>query len=310
MKWLIKAATQKMVSLFPYSESANYVFQRYVTKTLPVGPQQFQDKVLQAAAHLSFALKYLPHRRLSQYSIYEFGAGWDLTIPLTYYALGIDQQTLVDIRPNLRLELINEGLRKLSENRRELEELVQRPLRDPGNERIHSIEDLKLRFGIKYLAPCDAADTKLPSSSFDLITSTYTLEHIPKNTIMRVLHECQRLLNERGVMSSLIDMRDHYAYFDPALSDYNYLKFSNASWHWINSPLHYQNRLRLSDYLELIEDSGMRIVFQELDQPTGPELTYLRTMRLSLDFRTRYSLEDLAVKRVNVVSLKNSKVVS
>src|SRR5262249_55723189 len=104
MKWFVKAATQKLISCLPNSESINYVFQRHVSRTLLASLPQFLEKAVQAAGHLSHALKLTSGCELSGLSLYEFGAGWDLIIPLTYYALGINRQTLVDIRPGLRLE--------------------------------------------------------------------------------------------------------------------------------------------------------------------------------------------------------------
>jgi predicted SAM-dependent methyltransferase len=302
MKWLAKAAVQKVIGCLPNAEGLNYFFQRHVTKNLPARYPLFCEKVQQAADHLSLALDHLRPPEVSKLVLYEFGAGWDLTIPLTYCALGISHQTVVDIRWNLKFELINAGLTMLSAHRTDLETQLQRPLVDLGTKEIRSVEDLRQRFGIAYLAPCDAKDTKLSSQGFDLITSTYTLEHIPPADILKILRECARLLKPNGVMSSLVDMRDHYAYFDPSVSVYNYLKFSSGSWKLVNSPIHYQNRLRYIDYVALVRNAGMQIVFQDPELPQPSECETLRSLNISDHFRSKYSLEELAPTRLRILS--------
>ena len=55
-------------------------------------------------------------------------------------------------------------------------------------------------------------------------------------------------------------MQDHYSFFDPGISAFNFLKFSEPTWSLINSSVHYQNRLRASDFRRLHEDAGFRLL--------------------------------------------------
>ena len=116
-----------------------------------------------AIEHFNAFLKYGPSKEISNVTFYEFGAGWDLIIPLAYYAFGVEHQTLIDIRPNIRFELVNDTLIKFSTGNPELEKMANRPLNIRGPVELRTVEDLKTRFGITYLAPVDASDTKLPS---------------------------------------------------------------------------------------------------------------------------------------------------
>ena len=58
----------------------------------------------------------------------------------------------------------------------------------PGGEHLHyasaaaSLEDLLLRYGIEYRAPCDARAMDLANRSIATVASTNTLEHIPPRT--------------------------------------------------------------------------------------------------------------------------------
>ena len=101
----------------------------------------------------------------------------------------------------------------------------------------------------------------------DFVTSTDVCEHIPEADLAQIFRECRRLLRPGGAVSCRIDLQDHYAYFDPNLSRYHFLRFSDRAWGLVNSPLHFQNRLREPDYLRLVRESGLEVVSWT---PSGP----------------------------------------
>jgi 2-polyprenyl-3-methyl-5-hydroxy-6-metoxy-1,4-benzoquinol methylase len=121
--------------------------------------------------------------------------------------------------------------------------------------------------GVTYMAPCDARKTELPAGSYDLITSTSVLEHIPAVDIPAVLKECRRLLAASGVCSFLIDYGDHWSYFDRSLPWDNFLRYSEREWSLYNPSLQYQNRLRHSDYQRLFAQAGLHIAHVEPISP-------------------------------------------
>src|SRR5919109_3082569 len=105
MRWVAKAALQRGLGLLPQGERLNYLFQRHVARTLPGGEPAVRRKLARARQHLS------AYGQPAEDAVfYEFGAGWDLAIPLSYAALGVGRQILVDIRPSARVELVNETL--------------------------------------------------------------------------------------------------------------------------------------------------------------------------------------------------------
>jgi len=101
MNWRWKALVQLTLSVVPGGEHLNYFFQTYVTKTLPTSDAEF-------VAHVSYAKKHIGainrhyDRPIGEATFYEFGAGWDMIIPLAFYGLGVEYQILVDIRNLLR----------------------------------------------------------------------------------------------------------------------------------------------------------------------------------------------------------------
>jgi SAM-dependent methyltransferase len=298
-RWLGKAALQKGMSALPKAESANYLFQRHVSRSLPASEAGFRRKLDRAVSHVDAYEAHGPERGRSDAVFYEFGAGWDLGVQLAYWALGVERQILVDIHPNLRFELVNKTIERLESSADE------RLARRPGAAGVASAQELEQRFGIAYVAPCDARVTGFESGSVDFVSSTNTLEHIPAGDLEPILVECRRLLRGDGIMSSRIDLRDHYSYFDRSLSPYNFLRYSDRSWRAFNSRLLYQNRLRRPDYVRAFTDAGFEIVEEVASSGDDAALGSLRGLELAPRFRG-YSFDELAVTALVVVARPES----
>ena len=304
MKWLAKAATQKLLSALPASGSLNYLFQRHVTRNLPRSTEDFTVHAREAVSHFRALTGHAPGLDPTRVRAYEFGAGWDLTTPVILAGLGVRHQTLIDIRRNLRLSEVNHTLRQYADLREALAERFGCELGALDTNAVRSDADLSPRFGIRYVAPRDARKTGLEADSFEFISSTFTLEHIPASDLGPILRECSRLLTRDGVISCSVDMQDHYSFFDSSLSVYNFLKYSPRSWRWINSSLHFQNRLRLPDYLREFDRSGLDILEVDPVLPTPVERAALLEMKLAPEFSQGYGTEELEVKSAQIVARK------
>jgi SAM-dependent methyltransferase len=300
MRWLAKAALQRLLGTLPQGERLNYVFQRRVLRSLPVGEATVRQKFTRSLAHLAAYEQHGPGVPLANATFYEFGAGWDLAVPLAYAQLGVGRQVLVDIRPSARVELVTHTIASLERLRPELEEAAGRPLRALGGP-VSSVAELEPRFGIRYLAPCDARATGLPAASVELVTSTDTCEHIPRADLAEIFAECRRLLRPDGVFSCRIDLQDHYSYFDRSLSRYHFLRFGDRAWSLVNSPLHFQNRLRAPEYLRLVREAGFELVAENPSGPSEQGREELRELPLAERFRG-FSLDDLGVTILSFVA--------
>jgi SAM-dependent methyltransferase len=300
MRWLAKAAVQRGLGLVPQGERLNYVLQRHVLRSLPASESVFRRKFARALQHLRADEEHGSGTPPAEACFYEFGAGWDLAIPLSYAALGVGRQVLVDIRPSVRTELVNDSLAAFDRLWDELEAEAGRALR-PLGEPIASPEELEERFGITYLAPRDARATGLPAESVDFVSSTDTCEHIPKDDLAEIFRESRRLLRPGGAFSCRIDLQDHYSYFDPTLSRYHFLRFSDRAWRLVNSPLHHQNRLRSPDYLRLVHEAGFDVVAERPSGPSEERLAELRSLPLAPRFRG-YTPEELGVTILSFVA--------
>ena len=300
MRWLAKAALQRGLGLLPQGERLNYLFQRHVARSLPADESVFRRKFSRALQHLRAYEEHGPATPVAEATFYEFGAGWDLAIPLSFAALGVGRQVLVDIRPSARPELVNESLAAFERLWDELEQEAERELRRLGGA-VDSVAELSDRLAIDYLAPRDARATDLPAASVDFVSSTDTCEHIPEGDLAQIFAECRRLLRPGGAFSCRIDLADHYAYFDRSLSRYNFLRFPDRAWNLVNSPLHFQNRLRAPDYLRLVRDAGFEVVAERPSGPSEQGLEELRRLPLAPRFRDGYTPEELGVTVLSFV---------
>jgi SAM-dependent methyltransferase len=283
MRWIAKALVQGGLSHVPHGDALNYVLQRRVSRSLPVPDGIFRMHEEEARAHFEALRRHAPALDPGAAVAYEFGAGWDLVGPLTLATLGVGRQILVDIRANVRLELVNDTLRRSS-----LEPLA-------------SLDELEPRLGIRYLAPRDARATGLPDAAVDMVSSTFTLEHIPEPDIAAILAESARLLRPGGLVSCAIDLKDHYSYFDHRLGPYHFLGVSDRAWRFVNPSLHHQNRLRLPDYRRLFAEAGLTIVEEHVKRPTDDEQRGLAGIALAPRFR-RYAADDLGALELRVVA--------
>jgi len=300
MRWLAKAALQRALGMLPQGERLNYVFQRRVLHSFPLGDAALRQKFTRAANHLAVYEEHGAGGPAGEATFFEFGAGWDLAIPLAYGLLGVGGQVVVDIRPSARLELVNETIAAYGRLRPELEEAAGRSVRDAGGP-VASLAELEPRFGIRYLAPCDARATGLPAGSVDFVSSTDTCEHIPAADLAAIFAECRRLLRPGGALSCRIDLQDHYSYFDPSLSRYNFLRYSDRAWALANSPLHFQNRLRAPEYLQLVREAGLDLVMENPSGPSEQGRAELARLPLAPRFR-RYSPDDVGVTILSFVA--------
>lgn len=302
MNWKHKALLHTLFSNVPFGEHLAYLSQKYLSKSLPITDDKFISIISIAKQHLACFQRYY-RDPLDAARFYEFGAGRDMIVPLVFYSSGVKNQILVDLRALLRVSLVNDTIEKFKRMKEKLQllKIPDRQLLNNGHSYI--IRSFKEYYGIDYQAPCDARNTGLPTGSLDCISSTNTLEHIPKEDIHLILKECHRLLQPNGLMTFLIDYQDHYSYFDKGISVYNFLQFSDLEWAFFNPALHYQNRLRHQDYLELLNDTGFEVIEEYRTEGTEADLQCLKNFQLGNKYKA-YSLPELAVRKAHIILRK------
>lgn len=277
MNWKTKAALQKLISRLPAAERINYFLQTRITRNLPMSDEVFGQKIKAAKQHLEAFKGH--HDDLEEGIVYEFGGGYDLAIPLLLHKAGIKQQLITDIKPLLKPSLVANAAARAG---------------------IAATSDLAA-LGITYKAPFDARKTNLEAASVSYIHSTDTLEHIPPADISLILQECYRILKPGGVISCMIDLQDHYAYFDANLSRFNFYRYSEIEWEKkYNNGLQYQNRLLADDYYKLFALAGFAPIQIEIEKASLHELS---TVPLAAHYAGRPQ-EELLNLRCHIISEK------
>lgn len=259
MNWRLKAFVQGTISLLPWSTEINYVFQRYVTRNIPPTDSAMRHALNIVLRDFAVIREHLAVPVVKA-RCFEFGAGATFLGPLTFYCLGVENQTLVDIHRLLRPELVNRTIHFLCKQKDV--EFIRKPLQilDMSLKGQRMIDWLKDTYGINYLAPCDARYTPFAAESFDLITSSAVFEHVPKTDIEAIMKECKRILRGDGIMASRIDYQDHYSYCDPKVSAFQFLQYTDAQWRKYSPSLNFTNRLRHRDFIELTNAASFEIL--------------------------------------------------
>jgi len=209
---------------------------------------------------------------------------------------------LTDIKSLARIEIIKHTIKQFTKINSDNIKIKRTPNQYlDGKTKKECLFQLKQYYGIEYLAPCDARNTHLESNSINFITSTNTLEHIPRQDIQAILKECHRLLKPNGIMSFIIDYQDHYSFFDKNISVYNFLRYSDFTWKIFNPSLHYQNRLRHKDYQNLIKSAGFTILEEHPNKTTEDDIEKIKKINLAKIFKEKYKLDELILQYSHLI---------
>ncbi len=304
MKWIAKAIVQKGISFLPFSHQLNFFFQKYVTKGVFLSDEYFEDRLIHCAQHYQNFRKY---NSTQNFSHLEVGTGWYPVVPAGMFLYGASSITTVDLirlsNPEFTLATLKKFydyhksgklekfLPGISEERLKiLFDEVENPSKD--------FFDLLEKHHIVYMV-MDARKLYLPDSSIDLVTSNNTFEHIYPNILKGIFEKLKLLCKKGGVMSHAIDLSDHFAHIDDSITIYNFLKFSDNAWKWIDNSVQPQNRMRMYDYRNLYKKHFIPIT-EEINREFN--LDDYRKVKVNKKFLSHSSGEN-AVSHSQIISV-------
>jgi hypothetical protein len=296
--WLIKSALHRTISWLPNRQFWNGLFQTWITKSNHLEPAAFETKVAESHRHLQ---AFQPaHRPVTDFTVFELGTGWFPIIPIGLYLCGAREVWTVDIEPLLNPGRLNRVLQFYCDyaQRGQLKPLLPQHL----PERLEKLRPLLPQALTQppatvlaqlpvHVLVADARKTPVPPASVDFFTSSGVLEYIPRPVLQGILAEARRIAAPGAVMSHRLNLIDQYSYFDSSITAFNFLRYTERQWRWLNSPLTWQNRLRISDFRTLLTDAGFEIAREE-STPGSPQA--LASVPLAPEFK-RYTREDLLV---------------
>jgi|TARA_B110000240_G_scaffold6381_1_gene7063 SAM-dependent methyltransferase len=259
-KWIQKAIVQKTISYLPASQKINYFFQKYITKGIYLKDIYFYDRLNHARAHIKSYQEY-SNNNMPNISL-EIGSGWYPVVPISFFLAGTNKIYCVDvtfltskkrIKTTLNKFIECHELGKLKDYIKIIPERFQIIETILDNFEDYSLDQILKSLKLKYLIE-DARNLTLKSNSIDFINSNNTFEHIYPDILIPILKDFKRVIRKDGVMSHFIDMSDHFAHFDKSINIYNFLKFSDTKWKWIDNSIQPQSRIRIYDYKNIYSD--------------------------------------------------------
>lgn len=225
MDWRLKCAAFHLLRAYPKGLTA---LQRHITRTY--------------FTRLTPEYRAIYERHVADFKggvAFEFGAGGELLAPLLLSKAGASKVYAYDMFRLATVERVNHIIRQI------------------GGPSLSTIDDLSRLYRIEYRAPADATMSGLPDASVDFIYSTDTFEHLKPCEIAPILTECLRIAKPCAIFSFGIDYHDHYVDSDARISPFNFYRYGDRAWRLMNPALHYQNRLRHSDFVRAFAEAGL-----------------------------------------------------
>jgi hypothetical protein len=273
LPWKLKALIQGLIALLPGSARLNILARNtflYLTgKTPRLTIDTFETLLKESARHLDNYYAQSPAPRPHP-TVVELGTGKHPVVPVGLFLCGAGQIWTIDKVPLLQDKVVREVLQTFVDQADTLPDLL--PQLQPDrlarieavlkDDRLVKSADLLRALDIDVLVR-DARESGLDAGTIDLFISNMTLEHIPPDVILGLFTAFRGLATPGAVMSHYIDMTDHYTYYDSSVTAFNFLRYTEAQWRWFNNSLHYQSRLRLSDYESLHTQAGFEVVASE-----------------------------------------------
>jgi SAM-dependent methyltransferase len=300
MNWRLKGIVQKAVSVLPGRDRINRVLQtRFGGLREP--EREMDSKVLDDWLVFADHLKTLGLSTANR-TFVEVGSGWYPTLPTCFALAGAARVDTFDLTVHLDEQLTRRLIERLGLHLDRIASAGGLPLDDVRARHrelaaADSTTEILRRARIRYNAPADASRTGLPDASVDVVYSNSVLEHVTPEALRAIMKETARILRPDGYAIHSVNCGDHYAHSDPAITQVNYLRFSERQWSFWNNELQYQNRLRARDFLEASEAAGLVTVFSKA-RPRPELVAEVSRMRLPDRFRG-YSFEDLAITSVD-----------
>lgn len=302
MDWYWKCAIDSVKGILPFQNQLRAL--KYKLIPYRGDPANERSTIEQGILQVEWVRRARPWEGIV---VLEVGTGWQPLIPAVFSLAGAGEVVLADSNRLLTASSFHsalEGLRREKKLLMERLSLTEKQFDQALDWKLEQgLEEGLRRFRMRYLAPCDCRRLDLPAGSVDLVTSRAVMEHIPPGVIQDIFIESFRLLRPGGLTQHIVDNSDHWEFNDKRLSRVNFLRFSNGVFRWTHlNSLDYQNRLRHSQYVDMLRKAGFQIVREE-KTVDADSLEALKTLPLDPQFR-RFSQEDLAAITTFVLAEK------
>jgi cyclopropane fatty-acyl-phospholipid synthase-like methyltransferase len=163
------------------------------------------------------------------------------------------------------------------------------------------LKEILEKLKIEYIT-ADLSQPQTALGLFDLVTSNNTFEHIYPQVLEPILRNLHDLHRAGGIQSHFIDLSDHYAHMDSSINIYNFLRYSDTAWRFIDNSVQPMNRWRMPNYRQLYNKVGATILAE--DHRAG-DVAALRTVPLADRFKA-YADAENAISHGYIVSVRKA----
>ena len=268
--WKLKAIIQKICGIVPFGTHLNYFFQKHITKGVVLSDFFFEDvlthfKALQQQLHDRDATYSLKNKR-----VLEIGTGWHPIMGIAFYLSGAELCYTADLKNHLKANNFITSIRFFV--RYAEQGLLQHFLPDIQQDRLEKLKSLLVanqNYSTTQLAEQvhlkqiigNLCKPELVPEELDLVFSINTLEHIDKNELPLLFSNLKQRIKTPGHFQlHTLGMFDHFIHVDKSIHRLNYLRFSAQQWKWIDNSIQPQNRLRITDFIQLFETTGYEVI--------------------------------------------------
>jgi hypothetical protein len=277
--------------------------QQKLTRSLLPTRARVAQKIDVAFQYWDWLEKHGASRSLLEGTHLDFGAGWHPTIPLLFYALGVERQFLFDATPLLQPQMAadtEKAFRAIVSDSAWPHRARLRRLPEPAVFADQTWPGCLERLGMRYCAPCDDQFADI-AGSVDVATCTQVLYYVRKSALSPCLARIYSSLKPGGRLFATLRLTTPDF---TGLSDYGHLRFSPWVWdNLVNSAILSYNRLKPSDYRAALETAGFRITHFQVNHSTQQDWSDLNAVSLHSSF-DRYSRDDLVIKQLFLVAEK------
>jgi len=271
-KWVAKSLVHRLLFYLPAGRRIANLLRRSSTR---LDTPTFLDSVASAHRHRQ---AWGEAREPGPKTVLEVGTGWNPVQPIAHFLCGTERVDTWDI----------ESLVSSASLARVIRFFLSPAHVDSWQSCLPSFQPDRVRHlqksadGLLRLSPREALahlnihlhlgfpEPGGQSGGYDLSFSHSVLQYFPAVELRRLLRGLHDLAGPRGVTTHWISLSDQFARFDPSISPYNFLRFSDAAWRWLDSPLIPLSRLRSSEYLGAFADAGW--VSHSCEKILGPPL--------------------------------------
>lgn len=291
--WLLKSLIHRAISCLPCPQKWNELLQEHVTKSLGLSEQHCLGMIANARRHLDVRWQ---RSDKTDFVVMEIGTGWYPVAPVVAMLCGAERVWTFDIDPLLRaarLERMLAHMRRFASDgrlkvalpdlRAERLEIISAPT---GGDPVKRLRQMGIEYRVQ-----DASRTGLADRSVDHFFSHSVMQYIPRSPLEVLMRECLRVARPHATHSHHILLKDQYSIFDHSITPFDFMRFSDRAWRWLDSPLIPQTRLRIRDYREAFAATGWRMLAENSD---SGDAAALRRVKLDRRFQG-YSEADLLV---------------